>query len=329
MDRIEDLYKKLAVLRELRLQRQATMSAYTRFGLGGPAAILAETANQEALAEVLRAVQGSGLPIFILGNGTNLVVSDEGFPGIVVRWTASSIRITDCRIVAASGALWYHLVEQSIEQGLAGLQTLAGIPGTVGGAVYGNAGAYGHSISERVERIAYLTENGPGQWDHSSCGFTYRRSRFQTQKACVILETHLNLEQGSRPALRNEAGKILRLRREKFPEQMRCAGSVFKNLVAKDLPEETCRLIPPEAIREGKIPAGWFLERVGAKGLCFGGIRVTDYHANLIFNQGDGTAEDFFSLAQELKRRVEDRFGIRLEEEIRYVGNFNRLAKSQ
>jgi UDP-N-acetylmuramate dehydrogenase len=119
------------------------------------------------------------------------------------------------------------------------------------------------------------------------------------------------------------AADILKVRNEKFPVTMRCAGSIFKNLLVRDLPPEVADTVPPAVVREGKVAAAWFLEQVGAKGMQRGQIEVAKYHANLIYNTGDGTASDLCALIAELKRRVRDRFGMELQEEVQYVGMTN------
>jgi UDP-N-acetylmuramate dehydrogenase len=136
----------------------------------------------------------------------------------------------------------------------------------------------------------------------------------------VIFSTELLLEPADGAALRRAADDILTVRNEKFPVTMKCAGSIFKNLLMRDLPPAVAAEVPSSAVREGKVPAGWFLEQVGARGLDRGDIHVATYHANLIYNGGAGTAADLCGMIQELKARVLARFGIELEEEVQYVG---------
>ena len=128
------------------------------------------------------------------------------------------------------------------------------------------------------------------------------------------------MDAGDARVLRETADSILKVRNEKFPVTMKCAGSIFKNLIVKELPAEVAAQVPGAAVREGKVPAAWFLEQVGAKGMVRGDIHVASYHANLIYNAGAGTAADLCALLRELKARVVDRFGIELEEEVQYVG---------
>jgi len=258
--------------------------------------------------------------MMVIGGGTNLIVSDQGFRGLVLRYRGDSLVAANGRVVAQAGAVLQDLVDFTIARGLKGLETLAGIPGSVGAAVYGNAGAYGHSISERVVKVQFYDGACVRVFDNEECEFHYRESIFKRHKEWIVFSTQLLLENADAAALRQAADDILKVRNEKFPITMKCAGSIFKNLLMAELPEPVAAEVPEKVVREGKIPAAWFLEQVGAKGMVRGDIRVAEYHANLIYNAGDGTAADLCGLIQELKTRVRDRFGMELEEEVQYVG---------
>jgi UDP-N-acetylmuramate dehydrogenase len=196
---------------------------------------------------------------------------------------------------------------------------MTGIPGWVGGAVYGNAGAYGHSIQERVASVRYLEQGSVSEISNADCEFAYRESRFKHRKDWVILSVTLQLESADADELRTTASGILKIRNEKYPPTMRCAGSIFKNLLWRDLPDAVRAAVPAAVVREGKVPSAYFLEQAGAKSLRRGGVRVADYHANLIYNEDGGTAQEVIELIAELKRRVHDRFGLDLEEEVQFL----------
>jgi UDP-N-acetylmuramate dehydrogenase len=157
-------------------------------------------------------------------------------------------------------------------------------------------------------------------FDNSQCEFHYRESVFKKHKEWIVFSTELLLDAADAAALRKTADDIVKIRNEKFPVAMKCAGSIFKNLLLNELPARVAAEVPATAVREGKIPAAWFLDQAGAKGLQRGEIHVADYHANLIYNAGAGTAADLCALIQELKQRVRTRFGIEIEEEVQYVG---------
>ena len=154
----------------------------------------------------------------------------------------------------------------------------------------------------------------------AECRFRYRESIFKEHKDWIILSVDLAMTPAPAAELRETADKIFKIRLEKYPATMKCAGSIFKNLILAELPESVRRQIPERVVREGKAPSAYFLEQVGAKGMRSGGIHVADYHANLIYNTGAGTARELCELIGELKSRVRKQFGLELEEEVQYVG---------
>jgi UDP-N-acetylmuramate dehydrogenase len=311
---------RLAGIPNLTVSTGTPLARYTRFGIGGPADLYAETGSVEAFIAAMEAAREVGIPTMVIGGGTNLIVSDGGFRGLVLRYRGEALVAADGRVVAQAGAVLQDLVDFTVARGLKGLETLAGIPGSVGAAVYGNAGAYGHSISERVVKVQFYDGACVRVFGRDECEFHYRESIFKRNKEWIVFSAQLLLERADAEALRKTADDILKVRNEKFPVTMKCAGSVFKNLLMAELPGAVAAEVPEKVVREGKIPAAWFLEQVGAKGMTRGDIHVADYHANLIYNAGDGTAADLCALIQELKTRVRDRFGMDLEEEVQYVG---------
>jgi UDP-N-acetylmuramate dehydrogenase len=298
----------------------APLAPYTRFGLGGPADIYAETDRADSFVQALSVARSSGLAFTIIGGGTNLVVSDGGFRGIVLRFTARQLRAAGTCVAADAGAELQQAVDFTVDRGLGGLETLAGIPGSVGAAVYGNAGAYGHSISETVRQVTFLDGECVRTLPRQDCEFRYRESIFKRNKRWTIFSAELDLTPRDAIDLRRTADEIVAARNAKFPPTMKCAGSIFKNLLAAELPPSLAASVPANAVREGKIPAAYFLEQAGAKGLSEGDMHVAAYHANLIYNSGAGTARDLRKLIAGLKTRVRERFGLELEEEVQYVG---------
>jgi UDP-N-acetylmuramate dehydrogenase len=302
---------RLASIPNVSVSEGALLSRHTRFGIGGPAAVFAEATDEEAFTEALRMVQSSGAAYCVIGDGTNLIVSDEGFDGIVLRQAADLIYHEDAIVRAQAGARLQTLVDYCIDHGLRGLETMTGIPGSVGAAVYGN---------ECVCRVRFLDGLEIRMLGASACGFRYRESIFKQHKDWIILDVELETKRGHADELLRTADEIFKIRLAKYPASMKCAGSIFKNLILAELPESVRRQIPDRVVREGKAPSAYFLEQVGAKGMRNGGIHVADYHANLIYNAGDGTAQQLVELIGELKCRVRKQFGLELEEEVQYVG---------
>lgn len=292
------------------------LSGYTRFGLGGPAKVLADVTTPAELAAML-ATPG---PHMLIGGGSNLVVSDEGYPGTIIRYRDSQLRVDRDRIVVGAGVELQELVDASIQEGFEGLHTMTGIPGWVGGAIYGNAGAYGHSMQEFIETVRFWDGAQVRELTNAECAFRYRESIFKKRKDWVVLNATLRLPvTAERAKTRDESHRILKIRNEKFPPTLKCAGSIFKNLLLAELPPEVQMQVPKEVVREGKVASAYFLEQVGAKGMFSGGIRVADYHANLLYNTGDGTAAQVRHLIELLKALVLEHFGIHLEEEVQYA----------
>jgi UDP-N-acetylmuramate dehydrogenase len=316
----EETVERLAQIPNLSISEGALLSHYTRFGIGGPAGIYAETPDEHAFIAALNAARASGLNYEVIGGGTNLIVSDSGFHGLVLRFTGDAIEHEGTRVRVAAGAVLQTLVNYCVDRGLKGLETMTGIPGSVGAAIYGNAGAYGHSIEEIVETVRFYDGRDIRILTNSECEFAYRESAFKRNKKWIIFSADLQMQTAPAEELRRTADDILGIRNQKYPPTMKCAGSIFKNLILKNLDDPVRRVVPDKVVREGKVPSAWFLEQVGAKGMRNGDIRVADYHANLIYNAGCGTALQLCQVIGELKSRVQREFGLELEEEVQYVG---------
>lgn len=311
---------RLAAIPKLETIVNASLGVYTRFQIGGPAAVLCDTSDADAFVEALHTVQALAVPRIVIGGGTNLIVSDAGFDGAVLRYTGSRIVQDGTLLRIESGAILQDVVDYSIEHGLKGLETITGIPGYLGGAVYGNAGAYGHSIQELVQRVRVAGGEAVTTLCNEQCEFRYRDSIFKERKEWIILSADLQFAEGDSESLAKIAADIRSIRDAKYPPAMRCAGSIFKNLFFAKLPQRVQEEIPRNLVREGKVPSAWFLEQTGVKGMRRGDIQVAAYHANLIYNDGTGNAADLVAIIEELKQRVRDRFGFDLEEEVQYVG---------
>ena len=314
------LADRLRAIEGLHLETAVPLRGHTRFDVGGPADLFARAASPSALGEAFVSTRRAGIPFYLLGDGTNVVASDEGFRGLVARYTADRLVYRDGAIEADAGGSLQALVDLTVEHGLEGLHTLERIPGSVGGAIYGNAGAYGNQIDQFVRRVDFLDGPRVRSFGPRECEFEYRESIFKRRKDWLIIGVRLVLPRGDPATLRGRAAEIREIRDEKFPPTMRCAGSIFKNLYLESLPPAVVQGVPARAVRSGKVASAFFLEQVGAKGMRNGGIEIASYHANLLYNRGGGTAAQIHELVIELKRLVRDRFGFELEEEVQYAG---------
>jgi UDP-N-acetylmuramate dehydrogenase len=323
---LDEAHRSLESIPNLQVNRNFVLAQVVRFAIGGPADLFVTTADAAALLQALAVVRASGLPWTLIGGGSNLVVADTGFRGIVLRFDGRRIeRVDGATVRVEAGAVLQDLVDFTVNEGLQGLETLTGIPGSAGGALYGNAGAYGHSMQEVVAAVTYADQAGLHTADNTACGFAYRDSGFKRDKSRVIVSAGLRLRPGVKEELQRAAADILTTRNRKFPPDMRCAGSFFKNCMYAQLPGAAQAEVPPALVRDGKVPSAWFLEQIGAKGRRRGGIHIADYHANTPYNAGGGTAREVIELIAELKAEVRLRFGFELEEEVQYVG-FDRPA---
>ncbi len=314
------LAARLARIEGLALLANEPLAAHTRFGVGGPAAILADTESEPAFVEALKVLGASAARWTVIGGGTNLIVSDNGYAGVVLRFRGAALARAGGRVEAQSGAALQSVVDFAVGHGLEGLERMTGIPGFAGGAIYGNAGAYGQSISDTLESVCAFDGQRVRRLDRAECEFRYRDSVFKRQKEWLILTAVFGLRGGDAAALQASADEILATRNRKYPPDMRCAGSIFKNLILDELPEPVRAQVPAGVVKNGKVPAAWFLDQAGGRGLRSGGILVAEYHANLVYNDGAGTARELRGLIGELKRRVEARFGLPLEEEVQFLG---------
>ena len=243
----------------------------------------------------------SGIPYVVIGGGTNLVVSDAGFPGVVLRFTGSELSRNGTTVTAAAGAVLQDLVDFTIQHGLAGIHTMTGIPGSVGAAVYGNAGAYGHSIAQSVREVRFFDGSQVRSFDNAQCEFHYRESVFKRHKRWIVFSVTLELEPADAAELARTAGTILNTRNRKYPAHDEVRGQHLQEPAALGTADAVKAQVPDRVISEGKVPSAYFLEQVGAKGMRNGDIHVADYHANLIYNAGHGTAAQVFDVIHDLK----------------------------
>ena len=306
----------------LNIQKNVNLRKFTTLGIGGDAKLLIEIKSLRGALKAFEYVSGQSFPWVVIGEGSDLLVSDNGFDGIVLAnrmnyWGVKSGKT----ILVGAGANLNEFVDFANRQGVAGFENLAGIPGTVGGAVYGNAGAYGQTICDQLISVNSML----GKFTKEECKFGYRDSIFK-HKQNFLLEVefsfdskHTYSEQFSQK-LQSQSHDIRNKRRLKYPPELKCPGSFFKNVIASDLSVKILRNIPVDKVINGKIPSGYLLAQIGACGMRVGGARVAGYHGNLIINDGKATATEIWQLAMTLKSKVEDKFGISLEPEVQMLG---------
>ncbi len=277
------------------------MSLHTSLRIGGPAEIFAVPQTHNELRNLLQLAREYNLPLFVLGHGTNLLVKDEGIKGIVLSLhdLSSGCSFFDHQVRAGAAISLSKLVREVAEQSLKGLEFAAGIPGSLGGALYMNAGAYGSTIGELVREVVTVDYQGNYRvMPLEELDFSYRWSSFQLEKV-IILEGVLELEQGKSSEIKRHINENLEKRWAKHP-QLPSAGSVFRN-------------------PSGNI-AGRLVEGAGCKGMKAGGAEVSSQHGNFIVNKGNASAADVLTLIDLVKQKVKDFYGLELELEIRVIG---------
>lgn len=294
------------------------MYKHTSFKVGGPARYFVKAENTTDLKGATALAREKGLPHFILGNGTNLLVSDKGFDGVVVTLAGefSAIENLDSGNFRVGAAVPLgRFARTALKQGFAGIHKLAGIPGTLGGAIYMNAGAYGQEIGSCCTQVTVLDKNGDiRELSNADCAFGYRQSIFQKDAATILsaafqLPTAESLAK-STTDLEAELAECMAKRKATQPLNMPNAGSTFKRLDAgtADMPTQ--------------VAPGYYIEQAGLKGNRIGGAEVSTLHANFIVNACGATAKDILELSEFVQKRVAEKFGIQLKREIILLGEF-------
>lgn len=280
------------------------MSKHTTFKIGGPADYFLVPKDEEQLREVYAAAREANLPIFIHGNGSNLLVGDKGIRGVVISLFKGlcDIKVTKPCIYAGSGVLMSRVSSEALNASLGGFEFASGIPGTVGGGVYMNAGAYGFELKEIIKSVRFITEGGEiKEIDGKDCEFGYRESIF-SKKGFVILGCTFELQPSTQEEIKEKINDYTNRRVTKQPIEKPSAGSVFKR-------------------PEGYF-AGTLIENANLKGFSVGGAQVSEKHAGFIINTGSATAMDVLNLIKHIQMVVKEKYGVALETEIKMVGEF-------
>jgi UDP-N-acetylmuramate dehydrogenase len=308
------------------LKHNIPLSLYTTLQAGGRARWLVEIHDRDLLASILQFLHQHGVRYLLLGSGSNVLASDHGFNGLVIINACRKIHLEDEEPWAETGCLFQDLFLSAAQRALAGLEFAVGIPGTLGGALVSNAGAYRSAISEFLTEIEVI-ENGERKWVKPEyLQFDYRNSilRQPHPPLLVLLSARFRLLPGDPKHIYDLARDYQRQRIMKQPPHA-SAGSFFKNVYSRELAESLPRL--PEKLKEaGVVPAGFLIDECGLKGTRIGGALLSPKHANFVCNVGRATAEEIRALAELAKKAVYERFGVTLEEEVLYVGDWSEAA---
>ncbi len=309
---IQNLKKLMPGIRE-----NVFLAKYTSFRIGGPAKYFFEAKTKKEIIKAVKWAKENNLPFFILGGGSNLLVSDEGYSGLVIKLQTTNHKLQTNKIYTDAGVPLSLLISESVKNNLTGLEWAAGIPGQVGGAIRGNAGAFGKSMADIIKSVEVLMvtdrkmQNAKckmqndklkfkiKKFSNRECKFRYRDSLFRKYPDLIILSAELSLKKGKKTEIKKKIKEYLNYRKETQPLNFPSAGSVFKN--------------PPG------FSAGKLIEKCGLKGKKIREVKISEKHANFIVNLGKGKAKDVKELINLAKKSVKKKFGIVLEEEIQYL----------
>ncbi|WP_409305334.1 UDP-N-acetylmuramate dehydrogenase [Peribacillus sp. SCS-155] len=279
------------------------LANHTTMKIGGPADLFIEPSSIENLEKTMKVINEYGIKWRAIGRGSNLLVSDKGIEGAVIKLGKGldHLSINGTELTVGAGYSLVSLSVQISKQGLSGLEFASGIPGSVGGAVYMNAGAHGSDISNILKKAHILFEDGTIDWlDKEQMKFSYRTSILQNDRPGIVLEAVFDLKEGNKQDIVAQMQNNKNYRKETQPYNLPCAGSIFRN----PLPNYAGRLV----------------EDAGLKGHTIGGAKISEMHGNFIVNAGDGKAEDVLALIQHVKDTVFERYGIHIETEVEIIG---------
>ncbi len=304
------------------------LAKHTTFKIGGPAEYLVVVEDTEKLVALLQFVDGAGIPYFILGGGSNMLAGDEGFRGVVIKVKTQKTEVLPDGLLVDAGCITVAVAQLSMQHNFTGFEWGVGVPGTIGGAVRGNAGAMGGEMKDSVVSVTVYRDGEVVELSATDCGFGYRDSVFK-HGGGVVLRVRLRLlpvdtKEGAKKAL-----EYLQYRNKTQPQGYASTGCVFKNYEIKPnecareaallaaYPEDHAKI--EQFFATKKIPAGWLVEKAGQKGARIGNAMVSERHGNFVVNTGGATATEVLALVEQVKNAVHETTGFTIEEEMQVI----------
>jgi len=286
----------------MEFQKDIGLDKYTSFKIGGPAKFFYIAKNKDDLIEAIKKAKEAGLAFFILGEGTNALALDKGYEGLVIKIGSSEFETQDSNIISEAGVSLGKLVDLANDSSLSGLEWATGVPGTIGGAVYGNAGAFETKISNTIKEVEALDTNNLSikVLSKEECKFSEKNSVFKKNKNLIILSVVLELEKRDKSLIEKKMEENLRFRKERQPLDYPSAGSIFINL-------------------ESKERSSALIDKAGLKGAKVGGAEISEKHAGFIINTGDASSTDVLELIDIVKKKIKSKYDIDLEQEVQII----------
>ncbi|MBI1866444.1 MAG: UDP-N-acetylmuramate dehydrogenase [Candidatus Staskawiczbacteria bacterium] len=306
------------------IKKDILLSEYTTFKIGGPAEYFLITTKEKEIIRAIKIAKRLKIPIFVMGGGSNLLVSDKLIKGLVVKNNIKEpmVLMKNNIIKAPGGIVFGKLVDFSIEKSLQGLEWAGGLPGTFGGAVRGNAGAFGGEVKDSVLNVRALDNNlNVRKLSNAQCKFSYRSSVFKKQN-WVVLSASIKLKKGEKKKIQEISKSHINYRRERHPLEYPNAGSIFKNVDFKEIPLKFQKIFLDKVKKDPFpiVPSAWFVIGAGLVGKKIGKAQISEKHSNYIINLGGASSRDVLKLIDLVKQRVRKKYGIALEQEVQFVG---------
>lgn len=301
------------------IQSDVTIASFTTLKIGGPAKYFVAPKNIDQIREAVQWATNNSIPYRVLGRGANVLVADAGYNGLVIVMNNDQLEWSAPRVVAGAGVQNGQLIANALKNNLGGMRWLIGVPGTVGGSLYGNAGGHGWDLGDQVEWVEVVTPDGSiKRLTKDECQFAYRTSVFKAHPDWVIIQAQMTFPAVDATAERLLLGETTKQKNANQPTTEKTAGCMFTNPVAdvSRLPEHMKKHVD----EHGNISAWRVIEEVGLKGKQLGQIQISPIHCNFMINLGGGTADQVMQLLSLVKQRVRDKLGIQLHEEVQYLG---------
>lgn len=305
----------------IKIQENIPLAPITTFHIGGPARYFTEVHTEKQLCEAIFWAKENLITPIILAGGSNVLIPDEGLNTLVIHIAGTTFSFAGSLLNSDAGCNLLRMVQATAERGLGGWEKLAGIPGTIGGAIRGNAGAFGTEMKDVIEKVRALNiySNFIREFTNLECNFSYRNSFFKEHSEWIITRAYIKLKNIDSIAGKISIQETITERKRKHLQNIRAAGSFFMNPVAPRNIREIFEREKGVLSHQGRVPAGWLIEKAGMKGVNIGDAQASIQHPNYILNTGGATAKDVLRLAKNIKLEVHKQFGIWLQEEVQII----------